>query len=223
VVVRLPEGNLLVDTPPELRLQLLRVGIGRVHAVLYTHEHADHLFGLDDLRIFPEYLGKHLPVFCTAAVEARIRRVFDYAFDPITANFPAGGVPRLEFHRVSDEPFTVLGATVVPIPLLHGPYEVLGYRFGGLAYCTDTNGIPPQSRPHLRDLEVLILDCLRRRPHPTHFSLAEAMATARELGARQTYFTHISHDLEHASTSAQLPPGMALAHDGLRLGWDRWG
>jgi len=217
VVLGLPEGNLLVDTPPELRLQLLREGIGIVHAVLYTHEHADHLFGLDDLRIFPKYLGRDLPVYCNDLVEERVRRVFDYAFDPVTRAFPAGGVPRLVFRRVGREPFEVLGATAVPLPLTHGRFGVLGYRFGNVAYCTDTNGIPPESMERLAGLDVLVLDCLRPQPHATHFSLDEAMETARRVGAKRTLFTHMSHSLEHAATSAALPPGMELAYDGLMV------
>jgi phosphoribosyl 1,2-cyclic phosphate phosphodiesterase len=215
VVVGLPGGNLLIDTPPDLRTQLLREKIGRIDAVLYTHEHADHLFGLDDLRIFAQYLENDLPVFCTPHVEERIRKAFDYAFDPVSREYPAGGVPRLVFRSVAAEPFEVLGATVTPIPMQHGRYSVHGFRFDGVAYCTDTNGIPPTSMALLEDLDILVLDCLRRRPHPTHFSLDEALATARCLGPRRTLFTHLCHDLEHDATNALLPPGMEAAYDGL--------
>jgi phosphoribosyl 1,2-cyclic phosphate phosphodiesterase len=214
----LPEGNLLIDTPPELRLQLLREDIGLVHAVAYTHGHADHLFGLDDLRIFSSYLGHDLPIYCDAPVEERIRRTFDYAFDPVARAYPAGGVPRLTFQSVQCEPFAVLGAMVMPIPLQHGRYDALGFRVGNVAYCTDTNAIPPDSVRLLDGLDFLILDCLRHRPHPTHFSLAEAIATAQQIGAERTLFTHIGHDLEHEATNTTLPEGMELAYDGLRIG-----
>jgi phosphoribosyl 1,2-cyclic phosphate phosphodiesterase len=217
VVLGLPQGNLLIDTAPDLRSQLLREHVGLIHAVAYTHEHADHLFGLDDLRIFAEYLGRDLPVYCTEPVEQRIRRAFDYAFDPAVRAYPAGGVPRLVFRRVGDEPFEALGVRVVPVPLRHGRSDVLGYRFGGIAYCTDTNEIPPASAERLRGLDVLILDALRQQSHVTHFSLAEAVAAAEALAPRRTLFTHISHALDHASTNASLPPGMALAYDGLRI------
>jgi phosphoribosyl 1,2-cyclic phosphate phosphodiesterase len=217
VALGLPEGTLLIDTPPDLRSQLLREHIGLVHTVLYTHDHADHLFGLDDLRIFAQYLGHDLPIFCQDIVEARIRKVFDYAFDPVTRLYPAGGVPRLVFSEVARAPFHVLGALVVPIPMRHGRYGVLGYRFGNVAYCTDTNDIPPASMGLLEGLDVLILDCLRRQPHPTHFSLGEAIEVARRLAPRRTLFTHICHDLEHEEISELLPPGMELAYDGLRL------
>ncbi len=217
VVVGLPEGNLLVDTSPEMRLQLLREQIGLIHAVVFTHEHADHTMGLDDLRILARYLGHDVPIYCNEVVENRIRRVFDYAFDPVVQAYPAGGIPKIRFHRIGDEPFDVLGAKVVPIRLKHGRFEVLGYRFGRIAYCTDTNGIPPQSEPLLEDLDVLVLDALRRTPHATHFSLDEAIATAERFAPRRTLFTHISHDLPHDATSAELPQGMELAYDGLSV------
>lgn len=213
----LPQGNLLIDTPTDLRAQLLRERIGIAHAVLYTHEHADHIFGLDDLRLFPLYLGHSLPLYCSPAVEARIRRSFDYAFNP-PPNLHRGGAPDLALHRVTTEPFELLGARVVPLRLMHGPnFEVLGFRFGNVAYCTDTNGIPPESMALLKGLDVLIVDALRFRPHATHFSLDEAIEVARQLQPRRTLFTHMSHDVEHAATSAQLPAGMELAYDGLSL------
>lgn len=217
VVLGLPEGNLLIDTAPDLRMQLLREGIGVIHSVLYTHEHADHLFGLDDLRIFADYLGHDLPVHCDRHVDARIRKVFDYAFDPQTRHYPAGGLPRLVLLPVATEPVDILGVQVTPVPLRHGRYPVLGYRFGNVAYCTDTNGIPPSSIELLQGLDVLILDALRHRPHPTHFSLAEAIETARQLAPRRILFTHICHDLEHEETNANLPAGMELAYDGMQV------
>jgi phosphoribosyl 1,2-cyclic phosphate phosphodiesterase len=217
VALGLPQGNLLIDTPPDLRTQLLREGIGLIHAVLYTHQHADHMLGLDDLRIFSQYLDADLPIFCEPPIEERIRKIFDYAFDPITRQYPAGGVPRLVFRQFNGEPLEVLGTRVVPIPMRHGRHGVLGYRIGNLAYCTDTNGIPPSSMALLEGLDVLVLDCLRRRPHPTHFSLEESIEMARRLAPQRTLFTHMSHNLEHEEISALLPPGMELAYDGLRI------
>jgi phosphoribosyl 1,2-cyclic phosphate phosphodiesterase len=217
VVLGLPQGNLLIDTPPELRLQLLRERIGLIHAVLYTHAHADHLFGLDDLRIFPRYLGHPLPVYCRQEVEADIRRLFQYAFDPATEAFPAGGVPKVAFRRITTEPFELLGARAVPVRLVHGRSGVLGFRFGGVAYCTDVKLIPPESVPLLSGLDVLILDCLRREPHPTHLSLEEAIHVARQLRPKRALLTHLSHRLEHQATREELPPGIDLAYDGLRI------
>lgn len=213
----LPQGNLLIDTPPELRMQLVRERIGTIHAVAYTHAHADHLFGLDDLRIFPRYLGHALPAYCEEEVEAAIRRSFSYAFDPSVQEYPAGGVPKLEFRRIEGPPLEILGAAVTPIRLFHGRTGILGFRVGDVAYCTDTNLIPPQSMAMLEGLEVLILDALRHEPHVTHFSLGEAVEVARRLAPKRTCFTHISHRLEHEETNRQLPPGMQLAYDGLRI------
>jgi phosphoribosyl 1,2-cyclic phosphate phosphodiesterase len=216
-VLGLPEGNLLIDSPPELRMQLIRERIGLIHAVLYTHAHADHLFGLDDLRVFPRYLGRELPIYCEKHVEAIIRRVFRYAFDPVTQNYPAGGVPKIGFRQITAEPFGLLGARVVPVRLIHGRSGSLGYRFGDVAYCTDVKEVPPESLPLLAGLDVLIVDCLRREPHVTHLSFDEAVALAGRLAPRQTLFTHLSHQLEHEATRRELPPGMDLAYDGLRI------
>ncbi len=216
VVVGLPEGSLLIDTPPDLRTQLLRERIGLVRATLFTHDHADHVFGLDDLRVFPHYLGGPLPVYCEPAVEDRIRRSFDYAFSEEAKNY-AGGVPQLEFRRIGTEPFSVLGQRIVPIRLHHGRFRVLGFRIGNVAYCTDTNHIPPESWPLFEGLDTLILDALRPAPHASHFSLDEAVAVAQRLRPRLTLLTHLSHDLEHAATEASLPPDIRLAYDGLRI------
>jgi phosphoribosyl 1,2-cyclic phosphate phosphodiesterase len=216
-ILGLPEGNLLIDTPPDLRFQLLREKIGLVHAVLFTHEHADHLFGLDDLRLFPFYLGHPVPLYCEQLVEERIRQSFDYAFADVEHTHH-GAVPQLEFRRITLAPFEALGARITPIRLIHGPrFDVLGFRVGNVAYCTDTNGIPPESMALLEDLDVLVLDALRKRPHVTHFSLDEAISVAQKLKPRRTIFTHISHDLGHAATNAALPAGMELGFDGMRI------
>ncbi|HWB13171.1 MAG TPA: MBL fold metallo-hydrolase [Pirellulales bacterium] len=217
LAVGLPEGNLLVDTPTDLRTQLLREQLGLVHAVLYTHEHADHLFGLDDLRLFPFYLGHKLPIYCEERVENRIRRSFDYVFETDPDTLHPGAVPLVSVCRITTSAFELLGTEVTPIRLQHGGTEVLGFRFGNVAYCTDTNGIPEESWPLLQGLDVLILDALRPRPHATHFSLDEAIAVARRVGAKRTLFTHLSHELEHGATSDLLPAGMELAYDGLRI------
>ena len=217
VLVGLPEGNLLIDTPPDLRQQLLREHVGIVHSVVYTHEHADHMFGLDDLRLMQFYLGGPVPLYCEQSVEARIWKSFDYAFNA-PKDLHRGGVPQLQFQQISTEPFEVLGERVIPIRLKHGKYfDVLGFRIGNVAYCTDVNAIPPESMRQLQGLDVLILDALRRERHSTHFSLEEAVEVAKLLEAKQTFFTHISHDLEHEATNASLPENMALAYDGLSI------
>jgi len=216
LVLGLPGGNLLVDTPPDIRQQLLREKIGIVHAVLYTHEHADHVYGLDDLRLMQFYLGGPVPLYCEPAVEARIRKTFDYAF-VATEGIHAGAVPQVEIRPLGLEELDVLGARVVPIRLKHGPrFDVLGFRFGDVAYCTDTNSIPPESMAKLQGLEVLVLDCLRRKPHETHFGLEESLAIAAQLKPRRTLLTHLSHDLDD-EISASLPEGVELAYDGLSI------
>lgn len=217
MVLGLPEGNLLIDTPPDLRTQLLREQIGIIHAVVFTHEHADHLFGMDDLRLFQFYLGHPVPLYCEPVVEQAIRRVFSYAFTNDQQTH-VGATPRLSFNSISTEPFFVLGQRIIPIRLKHGPrFDVLGFRIGNVAYCTDTNEIPEESWPLLEGLDVLILDALRSKPHATHFSLDQAVEVARKLKPRLALFTHISHDLDHQSTNAALPNGMQLAYDGQRV------
>ena len=216
-ILGLPEGNLLIDTSPDMRTQLLRERIGVAHAVLYTHEHTDHLFGLDDLRLFPFYLGKPVPLYCEAPVETRIRKAFDYAFDTREVTH-VGATPQLTFHRIDTTPFSLLGARITPLRLKHGPrFDVLGFRIGNVAYCTDTNEIPDETWPLLEGLDTLILDALRIKPHVTHFCLEQAIEVARRVKPRQTLFTHIAHDLPHAATNASLPPGMRLAFDGERV------
>jgi len=215
VLIGLPDGHLLIDTTPDLRTQLLREGIGRVDAVLYTHDHVDHVYGLDDVRPLCFHAGRSMPVLCEEAVEARIRKAFDYAF--ASAPPAGGGVPKLTFERVGTTPFEVLGAKVIPMRLEHGPFDVLGFRFGNLAYCTDTSGIPDATWPLLEGLDVLILDCLRHTRHPTHFSLTEAIAVATRTRAKRTILTHLSHELPHEETSGSLPAGVELAYDGLEV------
>lgn len=216
-ILGLAEGNLLIDTPPDLRTQLLREGIGIVHAVLYTHEHADHIFGLDDLRLMQFYLDGPVPLYCEPAVARRILKAYDYAFSEDEPTH-AGARPNLTIEEISDAPFSALGRRVTPIRLEHGPrFTVLGFRIGNVAYCTDVSGIPEESWPRLEGLDTLILSALRHKPHITHFSLDQAVEAATKIGARRTYFTHTSHELEYEQTNAELPAGMELAYDGLRV------
>jgi phosphoribosyl 1,2-cyclic phosphate phosphodiesterase len=217
VLVQGPAGNFLIDTPPEVRLQLIREKIDSVRAAVFTHGHADHLFGLDDLRIFSYYQKEVIPIYCEAETENRIRKSFDYAFsDPAEARH-FGAVPQFSVRPIGIEPFELLGLWVRPIRLWHGEMPVLGYRINNVAFCTDVSRIPDESWPLLEGLDVLVLDALREKPHPTHFSLSQAIEVAERLEPRQTYFTHVSHMLEYQATNARLPPGMALAYDGLRI------
>jgi phosphoribosyl 1,2-cyclic phosphate phosphodiesterase len=216
IYVQLGDGTcVLVDTTPDLRTQALRHDIRRVDAVLYTHAHVDHVMGLDEVRRFNVLSRQPVPAFGDAATLGSIRQAFSYAFEPHAPR--GGGVPDLRCWTIGGGAFCLGRQEVQPIPLRHGPWWVLGFRFGAFAYLTDCNAIPDSSLARLSGLDTLVLDALRHRPHPTHFSLTEAIAMAGRIGARQTYFTHIAHEIGHADVSATLPSGMALAWDGLAV------
>ena len=215
VLISTSEGRLLIDTPPELRLQLLRAGVPYVHAVLFTHYHADHVFGMDDLRPMARHLGGPVPLYCTAEVEGKVRQSFSYAFGPAVEQLAAGYLPKLEFRRITQEPFEVLGQRVTPVPLEHAHFDVFGFRIDDVAYCTDVNKIPRGSWPRLEGVRVLVLDALRPTPHPAHFGLDEALDVIAKLGPEKAYLTHMSHDLDYATVSKQLPPNVEMAYDGL--------
>jgi phosphoribosyl 1,2-cyclic phosphate phosphodiesterase len=218
VVVKAPEGNFVIDTGPELRLQLVRERIPVVHAAVYTHNHADHIFGLDDLRICGHRLDQPIPLYCEGLVEHTIRQSFHYAFTEESAlNTHKYALPRLGFERIGEEPFRLLGLLLRPIRLLHGTLPVLGFRINDVAFCTDVSEIPESSWPMLEGLDVLILDSLREKPHPTHFCLSQSLAVVERLKPRQAYFTHLSCSLEYEKTNAMLPPHVALAYDGLKI------
>jgi phosphoribosyl 1,2-cyclic phosphate phosphodiesterase len=207
--------HFLIDTTPDLRFQLLRDPIPRLDFVLFTHSHSDHLMGLDDIRPFNFRQREPIHAFASAPTANAIRRAFSYIWD--TSTQIGGGKPQLELHEV-DGPFTHEGIDIVPIPVTHGDWTILGYRIGRFAYITDTNGIPPASMRLLEGVEILALDGLRPSPpHPTHFTIDEAIACAREIGARTTYLIHLTHDVDHSTVEAGLPAGVHLAYDGLAL------
>jgi phosphoribosyl 1,2-cyclic phosphate phosphodiesterase len=211
------QGNLLIDTSPDLRTQFLREGLGVAHAVLYTHEHSDHVMGFDDLRLFQFYLGTPVPIYCQAHVAKCLRRVFDYAFSDEEQTH-AGAVPAVDIREIGTEPFHALGQKVIPIPMEHGPkFSVLGFRIGNVAYCTDVSAIPDSSRKLLEGLDTLVLDALRPAAHPTHLNVEQAIEIAQELKPGKTYFTHCACHLDYYEVNSQLPPGIELGYDGLRI------
>lgn len=210
--------HIIVDTTPDLRTQLLRDPIPRLDAVLLTHSHTDHMMGLDDIRPFNFFQRETIPVYAGPPTAKAVRRAFSYIWDP-NAQI-GGGKPQIDLREVTG-PFDVGGVEIVPIPVRHGDWTILGFRIGPFAYITDTNGVPDDSRRLLEGIDTLALDGLRPSPaHPTHFTIGEAVKEAQAIGARKTWLIHMSHDAEHEEVDAMLPDGIALAWDGLQLVFD---
>jgi phosphoribosyl 1,2-cyclic phosphate phosphodiesterase len=213
ILVRYDDRNILIDTTPDFRQQVLRTGIERLDAILYTHAHADHILGLDDVRPFNYRQREPIPLYATEETLTVIQRVFCYAFD----EKPQSSVPKLDLRTMNGEPFELFGLGITPVRVEHGKGTVYGFRFGAAAYLTDHSGIPEESKVHLRGLDVLFLDALRHRPHPTHTTLARAVELVEELQPKRAFFTHMCHDLHHERTEAALPPHVRLAYDGLEI------
>ncbi len=214
VLLRLGDKRVLIDTSPDFRYQALRFEIDHIDAILFTHSHADHILGLDDVRPFNFMQKQDIPIYGTAESLHVIERTFQYVFD---CSPTQSSRPRLTPHLFEDEPILVAGTLMQPIRASHGKGTVHGFRFGDCAYLTDHSEIPPQSLEKLIGLDVLFLDALRHNPHPTHSTVEESLRTVESLKPKRAFFTHISHDLLHASIESQLPPGVHIAYDGLEI------
>ena len=212
------DATILIDTPPELRMQLIAARLSRVDAVMYTHEHADHINGIDDLRMFSVRQRRPLPIYGPAETLDRLRTSFSYIFDDAVRPYEGTSKPTLEMHALEPgRPVTIAGVEVLPLAFDHGHLRVFGYRIGSLAYITDVKSIPEAQRESLRGLDVLVINALWWRSHPTHLSIPEAVQTAQSLGARRTYLTHLTHETGHAALARQLPEGILPAYDGLSV------
>jgi phosphoribosyl 1,2-cyclic phosphate phosphodiesterase len=210
--------SILVDTSTDLRTQALAYRVNRVDAILFTHSHADHIMGLDEVRRYNVLQRTALPCFADPLTSADLRKTFHYIFNPPVQG--GGGIPQISLFEIGG-PFTLGGVEVVPVPLLHGSRPILGFRIGSFAYLTDCSRIPDESWALLAGVRTMVLDALRDRPHPTHFSVAEALEVVERLSPDRTYLTHMTHDLGHAATCARLPAGVELAYDGLVLDIER--
>lgn len=214
VLVTKDDKHILIDTSIDFRQQSLRYDIRRVDAVLFTHHHVDHIFGLDDTRVFNKMYKKKIPCYAGNETIQKLKHIFSYIFD--YPDIP-GGIPMLEFTAVDEQPFDVLGISVTPIEIIHGTMPINAYRIGNVIYATDCSFIPEHSMTKFKNADVLILDCLRIRKHPTHFNLEQALEVTKKIGAKQTYFTHMSHEIEHEAVTKSLPANVALAYDGLKI------
>ena len=203
----------LIDTTPDFREQAIRENITHIDAIIYTHAHADHILGLDDVRPLSFRSPQKIPLYAHESTADALESVFRYIFD---ATYKYGGIARVEMHRINGL-LELFGATFEPVELIHGDVTIHGFRFGPAAYLTDFSEIPPHSMDRLRDLDILFLDALRHRPHPTHSTVANSLRLVDELRPRRAFFTHISHDLAHEETNKTFPDHVRLAHDGLKL------
>jgi phosphoribosyl 1,2-cyclic phosphate phosphodiesterase len=207
--------DLVVDTGPDFRYQMLRSGLRNLDAILFTHSHKDHVAGLDDVRAFNYFQHRAMDVWASDETATVLRREFAYVFND-AERYP--GIPQIDMHRFENAPFRVNGVEIIPVRVLHYKMEVFGFRIGGLTYITDANHIAPEELKKCAGSSVLVLNALRHETHISHFNLEEAIAVAREIGATSTYFIHISHQLGlHAELNARLPVGMQLAYDGLQV------
>lgn len=218
ILIHTPQGaDILVDTSPDLRQQALRVGLRKIDAVLFTHAHADHILGLDDLRGFNFAQGREISCYATTRSWEAIEHIFHYSFKP-DPEYKGGGIPKIQKNVFAAfDQLSLGGVNIQTFSLLHGHGEVIGFRVGDFAYATDCNVIPERSMEELRGVKTLILDGLRHEPHPTHFTIGEAIEISRQLQAERTVLTHHTHTIEYHSEQARLPAGVELAYDGMEI------
>jgi len=214
IALRWNEHCVVIDTGPDFRQQALRARLPRVDAVLLTHGHADHILGLDDLRPFNFLQGGTIPVYASEETLTIIRRVFAYVFH---AGESQSSRPRIETHAFNTAPVEIFGLRLTPVPVLHGRETCHGFRFSNVAYLTDHSEVPEAALAMLQDLDVLFLDALRYKPHPTHSSVEQSLRIVERLKPRRTFFTHIAHDIPHERAERLLPEGVRLAYDGLEV------
>lgn len=214
IVLRNEDTSILVDCGADFRQQALLHRITRLDAVLLTHAHSDHVNGMDEIRQYNWRQRQPMPIYASPITMGDLRRRFDYFFNPTQVG---GGVPDLRLISVEQESFDVAGLAVLPLPVRHGILPILGFRFGDFAYITDASEVPEDTIARLEGVRWMILNALRHRPHPTHLNVEQAVAIAQRVGAERTWFTHITHDLDHATTNSELPPNIQLAHDGLQF------
>lgn len=213
VLIQDNSHNILIDTSTDLRQQCLAYGVRDIHSVLYTHHHADHVHGIDELRSFNHFNRTVIPCYGSEETLERIRKNFSYIFDGQRSE--GGGKPQLELRAHDGNPFVLGAMTVSPLDVFHGSLTITGYRIGKMAYVTDCNGFPDDTKNQLRGLDVLVLNALGFDPHRTHFCLAEALAAIAELKPKRTFLTHINHAFDHEIVNRDLPENVELAYDGL--------
>lgn len=212
------KANILIDTPPELRLQLIDAGVSHVDAILFTHDHADHVHGIDDIRALSDLGAGPIDMYGPPDTMARLAKRFTYIFDDSIKALPGTSKPEGRAHGVQPgKTFRVADVDVTPVPVPHGPISVYGYRIGNLGYVTDAKELPDDALRAFRGVDVLVLNALFRTPHPTHLSISEAVGVAQKVGARETWLTHLTHRTAHADLEKELPRGIAPAFDGLTV------
>lgn len=216
IMVEYGGKTVLIDTTPDFREQAIREQIRQIDAVLYTHTHADHILGIDDLRPLSFHRNGKIPLYAKPEAAEFLRNMFRYIFE---ADYKFGGIAQVELHPLSG-PLELFGTVFNPVTVVHGEAEILGFRFGSAAYLTDFSAIPEASFAQLTNLDILFLDALRHRPHPTHSTVDNSLRLVERLQPKRAFFTHICHDLPHEATNAALPPHVRLAHDGLKLDFE---